>query len=535
MYKKLLPCAAVLVLLCAACENAAAPVPSGSAADLSEVAAALAALPLNTADDPHPLVLEGFDFSDPMVWTLLLQTLEEGGKYAALDLSACGGDVFAAAPSSGSGTGKEYVVSLVFPEGAASFGGANFDGYPRLRSVRFPDSAAALGGSFKNCPELETVSFPASVGDLGGDFSGSPRVSFEVRGAGMFSSPAYPAVGIPAGKLLVRNGATLVRAAPSLGGNITLPASITLGERCFSQNVAITGLTVPDGISAIPARAFQGCGNLASVTLPASVTAIGEFAFAQCPLLASVALPPSAVVGERAFGDSGLTAITVPPGARLSFEVFMNCVKLREEDIQTVQFGYGLFTYCLELEHVTLPASLREIPRNTFAGCVNLSTVNAESPGTVNLPVSLERMGESAFGGCAKITTVDMSGLTELDTIYLYAFSDCALLAHVTLPPGLAEIHNSAFRQCVGLAALDIPAAVTRLGNAAFMRCSTLRNVTIRAVQPPSIMIDPHNSQYNNTFYGNYQPLTFHVPAASVSAYQTAWSGLGAAFTAFVE
>jgi hypothetical protein len=530
MRKKLLPCAAVLILLCAACENAATPAPSGSAASFTEVEAALMALPQNTADDPYPLNLGGFDFSDGNVWKMLSVLLNRAGRYVALDLSAavCTGNNFVMGARGG---GEGYIVSVSFPEGLETLAGG-FGGYAHLRSVRFPGSLVNQQGSFTACPELETVSFPASVHTVSYTaFTGSPRVSFEVRGAGMLSSPAYP--GIPAGKLLVRNGVTLLLAAPSLGGAITLPASITsLGEGCFSGNAALTGVIVPEGGTSIGPRTFFRCANLAAVTLPASVTAIGQFAFMETPLLASVTIPASAAVADRAFLQSGITALTVPSGARLGVEVFMNCVKLREADIQTVQFGYGLFTYCSELEQITLPASLREIPRNTFAGCVNLSTVNAVTPGTAALPASLVELRDSAFSECRSIVTVDMSGLTELVTLNASAFYHCRALANVTLPPGLSQISNAAFDGCVSLAALDIPAGITRLGLTAFKGCSALRDVTIRAVQPPSITMTQLNPGINNTFYENHADLTFHVPSGAVNAYRTAWAALGAIFTA---
>jgi hypothetical protein len=347
----------------------------------------------------------------------------------------------------------------------------------------------------------------------------------------MLSSPAYP--GIPAGKLLVRNGATLLLSAPSLSGDITLPASITALEAGCLAGTGVTGITVPDGITVINKGAFASSERLSAVTLPSSVSTIGEFAFAECPLLTSVNIPPAAVVGFRAFRNSGITAVTVPAGARLANEVFSECYRLQEANIQTVQIGDGTFINCTALEQVTLSPSLMEIPRSTFAGCTALSTVNSDTSGTVVLPAPLEGLLDKAFFNCRSITTVDMSGLSGLVAINPNVFSGCTALVNVTLPSGLTQINTGAFNDCSSLAAINIPAPVTRLGDKVFRNCSMLQQVTVRAAVPPTItMIPSVNGVLYNTFYANHVPLTFHVPADSLAAYQTAWAALGANFTA---
>ena len=260
---------AVTALLCAACENAAAP--SGMASmGLDDVTALLAALTANTVAEPHEVSLTGIDFTDGtgVMFGLLCAAIGESGKYIALDLSACTGTSFAPAP------GKEFIVSLILPEGEAAVPAGAFRGFPVLKRAYLPASLVSLGeGAFADCPELETVSFPASTESVHPQtFTGSPRVVFDVRGRGLLASPAYPASGslaIPTGRLLVRNGVTLMLAAPSYDGTTPLPAAIqALGAKCFYANTNITHITIPDGVTAIGDNAFWGCTNLVSVTVP---------------------------------------------------------------------------------------------------------------------------------------------------------------------------------------------------------------------------------------------------------------------------
>lgn len=78
---------------------------------------------------------------------------------------------------------------------------------------------------------------------------------------------------------------------------------------------------------------------------------------------------------------------------------------------------------------ISLPASITEIPNNTFQNCKQLSSV------IINGPVT--RIGIEAFGGCELLTTIN-------------------------LPDEVTEMNRSAF-QGTGLTSFKIPAGVTKL------------------------------------------------------------------------
>jgi hypothetical protein len=118
--------------------------------------------------------------------------------------------------------------------------------------------------------------------------------------------------------------------------SITLPATITaIPDEGFRECTSLSGLTLP-GVTTIGSNAFRGCSSLVNVTLPV-VTTIGNYAFYECDSLVKVSLP------------EGLTMI-----------------------------GYSAFQNCINLNDLTVPASLTQFPRqpyyndDTFSGCHKL-------------------------------------------------------------------------------------------------------------------------------------------------------------------
>lgn len=70
--------------------------------------------------------------------------------------------------------------------------------------------------------------------------------------------------------------------------NINLPDSLTtLGNQAFS-GTALTTVSIPSGITAIPAATFNGCKSLTTITIPKSVKSIGGGAFCNCTALSTV-------------------------------------------------------------------------------------------------------------------------------------------------------------------------------------------------------------------------------------------------------
>ena len=97
------------------------------------------------------------------------------------------------------------------------------------------------------------------------------------------------------------------------------------------KDTTVTSITIPDYVTSIGERAFEGCANLTSVTIPDSVTSIGERAFYGCRSLTSITIPDSVtLIGSYAFsGCSSLTSIEIGNGVTsISSYAFAYCSSL---------------------------------------------------------------------------------------------------------------------------------------------------------------------------------------------------------------
>jgi hypothetical protein len=293
------------------------------------------------------------------------------------------------------------------------------------------------------------------------------------------------------GILYNKAGDTLICCPMGKKGSVTIPNSVTsIGVRAFEGDSSLTGVTIGNSVKSIGDDAFYGCSGLTSVKIPDSVTSIGASAFYGCRSLVSVNIPNSVTrLGYKSFSYSdlkeiiisskvtvfdgsfsdcdSLTNVTIQDGVTfISDDAFSGCDNLTNVIIPNTVIGIGWrsFKDCNKLKRIGIPHSVISIGRESFASCISLDSVI--------IPNSVVSIDEGAFSGCKGLTKIQISD--SITTIADSIFCGCTKLNSVNISDGVYSIGRIAFENCTSLAGVNIPKSVITIGYGAFYGCSEL-------------------------------------------------------------
>lgn len=243
--------------------------------------------------------------------------------------------------------------------------------------------------------------------------------------------------------------------------NIVINEGITgIEYQAFRECIYATSITLPNSLRYIENEAFCMCFNLEEVNIPANVAVIGSNAFTGCRSAINVNSSNQYFASENGvlYSKDFCTLIACPTSFKsLTVHGGANTI------------GRGAFTFCTNLQSVSLPESVTRIEAEAFGGCTSLKSVS--------LPSSLESIGNGAFASCKSLESADLPDSLEImeDSI----FNGCAALKSVKLPANIKTIPHACFSDCTSLETFEIPYGVETIGESAFSRCSSLESVTI--------------------------------------------------------
>ena len=137
---------------------------------------------------------------------------------------------------------------------------------------------------------------------------------------------------------------------------------------------------------------------------------------------------------------------------------------------------------------------------------------------SLTIPNSVTTISDYAFNSWSAMTTLSLG--TGLTTIGPSAFQNCTALTSITIPNSVTTIGLQAFYSCNAATSIQIGNGVTSIGGSAFYNATACNELRCLPTTPPSILV--------NTFTNLKSTCVIKVPAASLTAYQTAanWSAL---------
>ena len=394
--------------------------------------------------------------------------------------------------------GCEELVSVTLPSSLTSIGELAFFRCTKLTELDIPEGTKSIGrAAFAYCDSLTRIVLPQSLETITFQaFDDCPELKeILIKDLASWLNINFGETGT---LLTSASGAKLYINGSEISGNISIPNGITaIPAYAFSGQTKITGIVIPDGVTSIGNKAFSGCTGITNISIPNSVTSIGSAAFYNCTALESLTIPSSVskIETETFCGCSKLKTITIQNGVteieneafrnctslesvvlpdsvtNLGFSVFENCSALASISFSTnvITVSNSLLKNCTSLESVIIPDNIKNIEGYAFSGCTALKQVTIAN--------GVTDIGFNAFSGCSSLTYVTLpNSVINLGT---YAFQDCKGLLGLTLSTGLTEISNSAFAGCSGLVSLVIPNSITTIESNAFQYCYSIEEVKI--------------------------------------------------------
>lgn len=239
-------------------------------------------------------------------------------------------------------------------------------------------------------------------------------------------------------------------------------------EKGSFECTALSEVVIGDWCKSIPERAFCRCESLKTVTIAPTVTNVEDYAFENCFMLNDFNFKNIKSIGKEAFCNSVLTKVELPDGFS--------------------ELGESAF-YLAPVKEISLPASLKNIPRRAFMGTMG---------GKINWRVD------------------DESGKVECCVIDTLAFANYIGNEEFCVPEGIEEIKDLAFRTGK-FKTISLPSTLNSLQASAFYLCNDLQSIYCHAVEPPYVTAayDFIPGHILTTFTG-----TVYVPAESVAKYR---------------
>ena len=226
------------------------------------------------------------------------------------------------------------------------------------------------------------------------------------------------------------------------------------------KDKTIKSAVIPDYVTSIGERAFDGCSDLTSVTIGNGVTSIGNSAFQDCCKLTNVIWNAE------------------------------NCTRAGSS-------SYPIFKNCSKLTNVTIGVNVKTIPSYAFWYCSGLTSVTIGN--------SVTSIGDSAFYSCSGIESlVVMKGnkkyhsanncIIETETKELIAGCKTSIIPS---DGSVTSIGDDAFDGCSGLTSVTIPDSVTSIGSYAFRGCYKL----VEVINKSGLNITKGSSDNGNIAY----------------------------------
>lgn len=279
--------------------------------------------------------------------------------------------------------------------------------------------------------------------------------------------------------------------------SVSLPNTIKgMGESCFAGCSKLSSIKLPSQLAELKANTFQNCSALEEISLGKQISSLGDNCFQNCSKLSHINLPSSlTMIGNSCFAGSAIENIFLPQNiTTIGTKCFSACKQLKSatinanirilpecafencESLKTVLLPESLvkisnesFKYCKNLEELVIPETVTDLGNYTFFDCTKLKAIN--------IPSKVRKIGSLCFCRCFSLSSIELP--KGIITISDYAFGNCKSLIDIKLPNGLKTIGASCFSGCSSLGSIVIPNSVEEIKGGCFANCVSLYDIQL--------------------------------------------------------
>lgn len=436
------------------------------------------------------------------------------------------------------------MLEITIPSDMTKIGLATFAGCTNLYKVNVYAPITTIDASaFEGCSELTFINIPERVTSI-------HRLAFKdcsnLINVTISSNEIAEKMSLPAtfGSQVTHYTFETYQTEDALGN----PYHITIGEKACNGSIALTSVTVGNGVYFIEENAFSGCTGLRNLQIGKWVTRIGS----------------SILISENEGYYAAYTAFSGCPLERIEVDAENPIYDSRDNcNALIMHVGNDLYALVLGCKNTVIPQGIDRIGHSAFRGVKGLTSVTipenavidmyafygCEDLVSISIPESVTTIGwafhnttwlESQPDGMVYIGKVaytykgkideDVELTLESDTrgIAGGAFSSqwCSHIVSINIPEGVEAIGGGAFANCSGLQSIVLPKSLKTIGEGyvgydAFGNSRNLKDVYCLSEEVPSAVSD--------TFHEIASEATLHVPASAVDAYKSTepWSSFG--------
>ena len=269
--------------------------------------------------------------------------------------------------------------------------------------------------------------------------------------------------------------------------------SCTIPWYSYRKNVKTVNL--PEGLTTIGRRAFDGCSYITQITIPSTVESMGWYAFSSCTRIKSVvwnAVNCSNSLSQWSpFKDAAdvLTSFTIGEGVQyISEYLCYDLINVKSVSIPNSVISIGELAFYANskfLNLLILPSGVTSIGSRAFGGVVNVvyNGTASGSPWGATTVLSGYLENDFLYADNQKLSLKKYLGSSKYVTIPDGVISiekgafEASDVISVAMPEGVVSIGESAFSRCTNLYSINIPSTVTYIGENAFYYCISLPNV----------------------------------------------------------